>query len=294
MQKEFHDPEGGIAMADQYNENGGLHFKNDYAQSESGYSPDTYDTGMGYGDPNQKMYQTGAYYEEPYQTAYTAGDRTASVSNIMTGSFMYMFIALLVTGIIAVVTASSPTLLSIIFSSQISLMMVFVLEFAVVIGASTAMKRNNVVLSGVLFFTYAIVNGLTLSVIFLAYTATSIEHAFFSTAVVFGIMALVGKFTTRDLTSIGNILMVGLFAVIIVSLVNLLIGSDMVDMVITVVTIVIFLGLTAYDTQKIKKLAVSGTGYSLAVISLWGAMELYLDFINLFLRILRLMGRRKG
>ena len=277
-------------MADQYNGNSGLHLVSDYNQDSTKQEF----------DGAQSMYRTASssyqgsdsYFDEPYQAPYqTAGQD--SIAGIMTGSFMYMFIALLVTGITAVVTVSSPTLLSALFSSSATFTMIFVVELVVVLAANAAMSHNNVVLSAVLFFTYAIVKGLTFSVIFLAYTSSSIEQAFFSTAVVFGLMALIGKVTDKDLTSIGSILLVGLLAVLLVSVVNIFIGSSAVDMAVTVVTIIIFLGLTAYDTQKIKKMAASNAGYSPAVISLWGAMELYLDFVNLFLRILRLMGKRK-
>ena len=265
-------------MADQFNENDGLHLRNDYVQPETSYS-----------DPYQDR---DSYYEAPYQSTYTVED-TSAVSEVLSGSFMYMFIALLVTGITAVITATSPVLLSAIVSNSTTFMLLFVVEFIIVFAASAAMKHNNIVLSGILFFAYAVVNGLTLSVIFLAFTASSIEQAFFATAAMFGVMAFIGKVTKKDLTSIGNILLIGLIAVILTSLVNILIGSTVVDMAITIVAIIIFLGLTAYDTQKIQKMAQANTGYHLAVISLWGAMELYLDFINLFLRILSLMGRRK-
>ena len=307
-------------MADQYHEGGGLHLKGDHSQSESGYGQSSYSTGSVYGEPQSDSYQSeqsygnaaysnpgyqdavyGAAYQstqnvfdEPYQTTYTGNVAAAGqAASVMTGAFMYMFIALLVTGITGVITASSPLLLSIIFSSEISFVLILVSEFAIVWGATAAMRKNNVVLSGVLFFAYAVVNGLTFSVIFLAYTASSIEQAFFSTAVVFGLMAVIGKVTNKDLSSLGSILLVGLLGVILTSVVNLFLGSSTLDIGISVVTIFIFLGLTAYDTQKIQKMAQANSGYNPAVISLWGAMELYLDFVNLFLRIIRLMGRRK-
>lgn len=264
-------------MADQFNENDGLHLQSQYTQPESSYS-----------DPYQDM---EPFYQEPYRSTYTV-ENTSTVSEVLTGSFMYMFIALLITGITAVITVTSPVLLSAIFSNSTTFMLLLVMEFGIVFAASAAMKRNNIVLSGILFFAYAVVNGLTLSVIFLAYAASTIERAFFATAIMFGVMAFIGKVTKKDLTSIGNILLIGLIAVILASLVNIMIGSTVMDLAITIIAIIIFLGLTAYDTQKIQKMAQANTGYSLAVISMWGAMELYLDFINLFLRILRLFGRR--
>ena len=264
-------------MADQFNENDGLHLQSQYTQPESSYS-----------DPYKDM---ELFYDEPYRSTYTV-ENTSAVSEVLAGSFMYMFIALLITGITAVITVTSSVLLSAIFSNSTTFMLLLVVEFGIVFAASAAMKHNNVVLSAILFFAYAVVNGLTLSIIFLAYTASTIEQAFFATAIMFGVMAFIGKVTKKDLTSIGGILMIGLITVIIVSLFNIMIGSSTIDLAITIIAIIIFLGLTAYDTQKIQKMAQANTGYHLAVISLWGAMELYLDFINLFLRILRLFGRR--
>lgn len=264
-------------MADQFNENDGLRLQSQYTQPESSYS-----------DPYQDR---EPFYDEPYKSTYTV-ENTSAVSEVLAGSFMYMFIALLITGITAVMTVTSSVLLSAIFSNSTTFLLLFVVEFGIVFAASAAMNHNNVVLSAILFFAYAVVNGLTLSVIFLAYTASTIEQAFFATAIMFGVMAFIGKVTKKDLTSIGGILMIGLITVIIVSLFNIMIGSSTIDLAITIIAIIIFLGLTAYDTQKIQKMAQANTGYHLAVISLWGAMELYLDFINLFLRILRLFGRR--
>lgn len=229
-------------------------------------------------------------YQEPYQSSLS--DRT-SVSEVVTGAFMYMFIALLVTGITGVLIASSETALRLVFSSSATFIGVIVLELVVAFAARAAMNKNSVVLSAVLFFAYAFLNGVTFSVIFIAYTKSTINRAFLITAVMFGVMAFIGKVTDVDLTKLGNILLIGLVGVIVASLINIFIGSTMLELGITVIAIVIFLGLTAYDMQKIQRIAAEGYGMSPAVVSLWGAMELYLDFINLFLRVLQLMGRKK-
>ena len=284
-------------MAEQFNEDGGLRLKGDYTSPGSGYTGNTFNTPDD-GTPHvsyEEPYKDNMFFEEPYDSTSSSHIITMddNFAGVMTGAFMYMFMALLVTGITAVVVASSPTLLATIFGSTASLLLIFGLEFGIVWATTAAMKNNNVVLSGVLFFSYAIVNGLTLSVIFLVYTSSSIEQAFFSTAVVFGLMAVVGKVTNKDLSSIGSILMMGLIGVLITSLINFFIGSSALDIGISVVTIIIFMGLTAYDVQKIQNMADEHSGYNASVISLWGAMELYLDFINIFLKILRLMGKRK-
>ena len=162
-----------------------------------------------------------------------------------------------------------------------------------IFGATAAMKKNNVMMSAVLFFLYCVVNALTLSCIFYVYELGSIAQVFIITAIVFGLMAAVGYFTKMDLTRIGNILLIGLIGIILGSIVNIFMHSSGLDMFLTVAGILIFLGLTAYDVQKIKKMAVSNIGLDPMIIGLYGAMELYLDFINLFLRLLRIMGRAR-
>jgi hypothetical protein len=276
---------GGIIM-ERDNREGGLKLKGDYAQPSLGYDQSTF--GRTYDAPYS---YDGSSNSESYQNSVFVMDDT--VTGIMTGAFMFMFMALMVTGITAFLTAASDAMMYTLLSNSVTFYLLFGIEFAVVFGANAAMKHNNVVLSAVLFFVYAVVNGLTLSVIFFAFQLSSIQTAFFSTAVIFGLMALVGKITHKDLSSFGSILMVGLIGSIIVSLINIFIGSSMLDTGICVITIIIFMGLTAYDTQKIERMATDNAGYSPMVISLWGAMELYLDFVNLFLRILSLFGKRK-
>lgn len=287
---------------EEHSSEGGLRLKGDYSQSASGYDQSTF----GSASSGSTYSSTGGSYDAPYTNNSGSYDEPYtsphsdhliimddSVAGVMTGAFMYMFMALMVTGITAFLTASSDTAMRAIFSGRLTFYLIIGLEFAIVFGANAAMKRNNVVLSAALFFAYAVVNGLTFSIIFFVFEMGSIQTAFFSTAVVFGIMAFIGKVTKKDLSSLGSILLVGLLGTIIVSVVNMFIGSSALDIGISVITIVIFLGLTAYDTQKIERMATENAGYNPAVISLWGAMELYLDFINLFLRILSLFGKRK-
>lgn len=283
-------------MEEQFNEGGGLHLKGDYSRPDTGYTGKTFNTSdsgtlhSSYEDPYNNM-----SFEEPYNSSSSSPFiiMDDNFAGVLTGSFMYMFIALLVTGITAVVVASSETVFLAICGRLSSLFILFGLEFGIMWATRAAMKNNNVVLSGVLFLAYAIVNGLTFSVIFIVYTSSSIEQAFFSTAVVFGLMAFVGKVTDKDLSSIGTVLLFGLIGVIITTIINFFIGSSVLDIGISIVTIIIFMGLTAYDVQKIQNMSNEHSGYSASVISLWGAMELYLDFINIFLKIIRLTGKRK-
>ena len=248
------------------------------------------------------------YTEEQYQNLYRQDADTyygpgiadsvreverKSISDVMAGAFFYMFIALIVTGITAMIIANSPSILMAIFQNSITVFAFIIGEMVVVYAAGFAMRKNQLALSAILFFVYAVLNGVTFSIIFIAYTATSIQQAFLMTAIMFGVMAFIGKTTHKDLTSLGSILLIGLIAVIIVSVVNIFIGSTMLELGLSVITIVIFLGLTAYDVQKIERLANANSSYSVAVLSLYGALELYLDFINIFLRVIRLMGKRK-
>ncbi len=214
----------------------------------------------------------------------------AQMNDILVKSFLIMFMALLVTGITAIIAAQADFIFRI---GAAGIIVCFIGELALVFGATAAMKKNNVMMSAVLFFLYCVVNALTLSCIFYVYELGSIAQVFIITAIVFGLMAAVGYFTKMDLTRIGNILLIGLIGIILGSIVNIFMHSSGLDMFLTVAGILIFLGLTAYDVQKIKKMAVSNIGLDPMIIGLYGAMELYLDFINLFLRLLRIMGRAR-
>ena len=216
-----------------------------------------------------------------------------SMKDVMSRTFLYMTIALLLTAISAMaVYTTNPYFL--VTNGMSTFILLAIVEVGVVIGASFAVKANNAFLAGVLFIIYSIVNGLTLSVILLVYTEASIAKVFFLTAGLFGVMAVMGFTTNRDLTSMGSLLMIGLFGIIIGSLINLFLHSTGLDYFITIAGIAIFLGLTAYDTQKIKHIAMNNPGYSLSTIALYGAIELYLDFINLFLKLLRLLGKARN
>jgi FtsH-binding integral membrane protein len=260
-----------------------------------------------YGGQPQDSYNQ--YYDQMYSAQTTAaksgfdlGEGLSSgvalgfdaLNTILGRSFLYMFIALLLTGITSVIVASSPSMLRTLFASgRFGLIIIFGIEFAIVIACTTAMQRNNALLSAILFAAYAIINGITFSVIFLAFELSSIISVFFTTSVVFGIMAVIGMFTNRDLTKLGNILLAGLIGIILASIVNMFIGSSAADFVVTIIGVAVFMGFTAYDVNKIVKASQSYAGLSSNTIALYGAMQLYLDFINLFLKLLRLLGKKK-
>ena len=276
------------------------------------YDPnDPYQTnnqGQGY-DP-QNMYQQQMYQQQMNrgafgmnQPSYAPGQQgygtvATDVNDVLTKSFLFMFLALLVTGITSLAVAHSAetggALGRMIYGTRYSFIIFLVIEVVVVIAANFAMKNNKVALSAVLFGVYSIVNGLTLSVIFLVYELGSITQVFFISAGIFGVMALLGAVTKLDLTKLGVICIIGLFGIIIATIVNMFIKSARMDYVISIIGVIVFTGLTAYDVQKIKKMAATNVGYDPIVIGLYGALELYLDFINLFLYLLRIMGKAKN
>ncbi|MBR3517065.1 MAG: Bax inhibitor-1/YccA family protein [Lachnospiraceae bacterium] len=212
----------------------------------------------------------------------------AMAQEVIAKSFLYMVAALLVTAVAA-------------FTVQGNMLKWMINNFYVVIGAelivalvsNVMIKKGNAVVTAILFTVYSYLTGLTLGLILLAYTGTSVAAVFVVTAVTFGIMAVYGLVTDADLSSVGSICMMGLIGIILASIVNLFLHNTMMDMIISWIGIAIFVGLTAYDTQKIKKAARYDMGDRVAVVALAGAFELYLDFINLFLRLLRVMGKRK-
>lgn len=250
-----------------------------------------------------RSHHNSYHHRHHYHRGYGYGTRNgaagvvsaALINEVLVNAYLYMFIALLITGITALIVASS-SIFNVMFAPEtfrVSLIVILVLEFGLVIACTTAMQRDNFWLSAFLFAAFAIVNGLTFSVIFLAFTISSICQVFFITSLIFGIMSMYGAITKKDLTGWGPILFAGLIGIIVGSLINFFVGSTMADYVITIIGIVVFMAYTAYDVNKITKMSRMNTGLSAGVLGMYGAMELYLDFINLFIRLLRLMGKRK-
>ena len=223
-------------------------------------------------------------------------DRVAAVhGEFIRRVYNWMGLGLALTAAVALYTASNHALLSLIFSNSLVFFGLIIAELALVLILSAAIGRMQSSTGVFLFFLYSALNGLTLSVIFLAYTRASIANSFFVTAGTFGLMSFYGYTTQRDLTSWGSFLFMGLIGIILASLVNIFLRSPMVYWVLTYAGVLIFVGLTAYDTQKLKAMAMAGfadeeTERKTAVL---GALTLYLDFINLFLMLLRIMGSRR-
>lgn len=231
-------------------------------------------------------------YSQPYVDTRSFGARIneAMESSVVTQSFIFMFVALLITAFTSIYVASSPRIMiSVLDNFTIFLFA----ELAVVIIANIVAHKNLLVPSAVLFSAYAIINGITLAPILYVYTGASIGTTFFITAVVFGAMAAYGLVTKKDLTSLGSLCIMALLGIILAGVVNIFLGNTMLDMGISILGIIIFVGLTAYDAQKIKNLSYVCDYDNVTCIALLGAIELYLDFINIFLKLLSLTGKRK-
>ena len=205
--------------------------------------------------------------------------------------YIWMTAGLLVTSAVAAYTASTPSVLSLIYGNPFTIWLLFIAQIGLVIGLSARIDRLTPGTAGLLFVGYAALNGLTLSAIFIVYTYTSIAQTFLATAATFGAMSLYGATTKRDLSTAGNLLVMALIGFVIGSIINLFWANSALYWLLTYLGIAIFLGLTAWDTQQIKRLSQQtqddNTARRLAII---GALKLYLDFINLFLLLLRVFG----
>ncbi len=170
-----------------------------------------------------------------------------------------------------------------------------ILELALVWGLSAAINKIPAFVATLVFLAYAALNGLTFSIIFLVYSMGSIAYTFFITAAMFGATSVFGYVTKMDLSRIGGILMMALIGLIIASVVNIFVASSALEWIVSFAGVVIFVGLTAYDTQKIKKMSIGidSSSEEGGKASIMGALALYLDFINLFLFLLRILGRRR-
>lgn len=229
---------------------------------------------------------------------YSAGlDSIEAVNSLFRKVYQYMAIGLILTSLTAYFTASSSAMISFLYGSQYSFMILAIAEIGLVIYLSAAINKLSASTALILFYVYSILNGLTISSVLLVYTSESVYKAFLSTAGMFGAMSLYGLYTKSDLTGMGSFLRMGLFGLIIAMVINMFVGSSTGELVISILGIIIFLGLTAYDTAKIKAMAseVDSRDENLTgKVAVLGALALYLDFINIFLYLLRLFGRERN
>lgn len=230
------------------------------------------------------MYQTVSAYRTPAASGLTAGETEAFLGRV----YRWMAVGLGITGVTAMGVASSPEALALIFGTPLFFGLI-IAQFLIVMAFSPLVGKVSPVVAGVMFSVYAALTGATLSVIFLRYEIGSIAATFFITAGSFAGLSAYGLLTRRSLTSWGSFLFMGLFGIILASVVNIFLGSAMIQWIVSLVSVVVFTGLIAYDTQRLKDLApVAGPNGAVH-----GALLLYLDFINLFLALLRLFGSRR-
>lgn len=216
------------------------------------------------------------------------------IQDVLKWVYLWMGLGLLLTALVAVFTLNTPALLSLLLGP--GLWVAFIGQLALVLVLSAGLMRLSPAAAGLLFLGYAALNGFTLSGIFLAYAASDIVAAFLSASALFGAMTVVGFTTQMDLMKWGTYLFIGLIGVVIAMVINIFLGSSMLDIIISIVAVLIFTGLTAYDTQRIKRMAedpeIRSDGSLTMKLSILGALRLYLDFINMFLYLLRLISRR--
>lgn len=205
----------------------------------------------------------------------------------------WMAFALMLSGLAAWLTGHNVAIQQALFTGYTP-MVLFGIELALVFGISAAINNLSASVCTLLFVLYSVVNGLTLGVIFLVYTETSIMSTFLVTAITFGVMSIYGYTTKSDLTGWGKILMFALIGLVVATLVNFFMKSSMMSLIISGIGVLVFVGLTAYDTQKLKDLAYTATDEeSMTKLAVYGALDLYLDFVNLFLYLLRFLGNRR-
>lgn len=240
-----------------------------------------------------------AQFERQTSTSY-GGTQAAideGLRSYMLGIYNYMGIALGITGVVAYFfnmwVSSSPELIQAVYGSPLQ-WVIALAPLAFVFGLSFGINKMSAATAQLVFWAFAVSMGLSLASIFLVYTGESIARVFFITAGTFGAMSLYGYTTKRDLTGMGSFLMMGLIGLIIASIVNIFLASGPLAFAISVIGVLVFVGLTAYDTQKIKMMYFEGDGSeTMGKKMIMGALTLYLDFINLFIMLLRLFGNRE-
>jgi FtsH-binding integral membrane protein len=232
--------------------------------------------------------------EYDYKRISTTGD--LAIQGFMTKVYMWMGLGLLTTAAVSYYTASSQPILMFLFGRGMAPFLILaVCEIGIVFYLSSRIASLSPTAASALFFIYSALNGLTIAPILIVYTESSVASAFLSTAGMFGAMSVYGTVTKRDLSGWGSFLMMGLIGLIIASLVNIFFASERMSLVIAIMGVFIFTGLTAYDTYKIRAMAsgVAGDDDTAGKFAVLGALTLYLDFINMFLYLIRIFGRRK-
>lgn len=210
-------------------------------------------------------------------------------NKVMPKVFGWMFIGLLITFLTGIVVFKSPNMMFTVFTTG-WFWGIIVVEFLLVIFLSARITKMKPLTAKIAFILYSFVSGLTFSSIFATYELTSIMWVFFVAAAIFGLFAVIGSVTKQDLTKMGSLLLMALIGVLICVVINIFFNNDTFDLIISIITILVFIGFTAYDIQKIKRLG-EANFIEEDNLAIYGALELYLDFINIFLELLNLMGK---
>ena len=236
--------------------------------------------------------------QDNYNRSYVSPgrDRSLSFPSLMRSVYIWMALALAVTGLTAMTIATQPQIVYAIFANRAIFWMLLLAELGMVIYLSARIMSMSFATAGIVFVVYALLNGVTLSSLFMAYTAESIAQTFFVTAGTFGAMAVIGFLVKRDLSAIGRFFYMALIGLIIATVANAFFHNSGLAMICNYAGVVIFSGLTAYDTQKIKNMLVQfgdRRDETVMKLALLGSLSLYLDFINRFLYLLRFLGNRR-
>ena len=229
------------------------------------------------------------------QNAYSSLPTATVASGFFSKVYGWMTAGLALTALVSMFTLSSEAMLQLIFGNKLVFYGLIFGELGLVIALSAAINRISAATATLMFLGYSALNGVTFAAIFLVYTQSSIASTFFVASGTFAAMSLYGYVTKRDLTGWGSFLFMGLIGIIIASVVNIFLQSEMIYWITSYIGVFVFVGLTAYDTQKIKM--IGHAGFAAAdqqkKAAILGALRLYLDFINLFLMLLRVMGTRR-
>jgi len=238
--------------------------------------------------------------QNQFDQSYTANSQSESIAKtFMTSVFSWMFLALGITAVTAYIFASSPSLIAQLYTDTgLSILgwVVMLAPFGLVMFMSARFRSLDLSKLSMFFLIYAVLMGMSLSFILLVYTQASVFSTFIVTSGTFGLMAIVGYTTNTDLTKFGSILFMALIGIILASVVNFFMNSGTLEYIISILGVLIFTGLTAYDVQKLKRIGMATGDYfgeSKSKLAIMGALTLYLDFINLFLFLLRFLGNRK-
>ena len=231
--------------------------------------------------------------DQPVWRSATSTGIDEGLRSFMIKVYMYMALGLGLTGVVSVGVASSPELLHAIFTTPLKWVFMFA-TLGIVMFMSVRISTLSFKTAQGLFWVYAALMGVALSTIFIVYTQQSIAQMFFVSAVVFGVMSLYGYTTKRDLTAFGSFLFMGLIGIVLASIVNIFMQSSAMQMLISSIAVLVFTGLTAYDTQAIKEVYYDADDMETAgKKAVFGALKLYLDFVNIFLSLLQLFGERR-